>query len=157
MTRTILGLVAIAAAAAPRPVLHPRALPRHARTRRDRLGGRHRDDELLHRPPLRQHGPQRPEGKDPSGEIDFCGFTERTILCLAVQGNVAIALSSSTFGGPTAPSRVMLRLTDNGRSGDRVEGTPTDIDTCTPLPSTTFEDIGFSGDLHVTDAHPAAR
>jgi hypothetical protein len=77
------------------------------------------------------------------------------VACLRVTGNVAL-VKLRIDAGPTAPSHVDVRITDNGPSGNTVELNTTSASGC-DFTTSRYEDAGLSGELTVIDAQPASR
>lgn len=85
-----------------------------------------------------------PSGENSTGQVTCGTFFAGPVTCLNVTGNVALlTVQTSGFG------TVGLRITDNGATGDRLQGNPSPG--C-PTPLSGYTEFSFSGDLVVLDA-----
>ena len=99
-----------------------------------------------------------PSGENPAGTVgvhsigagDLGAFA---VSCLGVSGNRATLVAP--FAPPPGPAAIVIRVEDNGSSGDRVAWSfVSPVPTICPPPITVSENEQPSGDVTVVDAEP---
>jgi hypothetical protein len=100
-----------------------------------------------------------PSGENPSGTVGVFSIGEGDlgtfpVSCLAVSGNHATVVAPFPFG-PPVPAGIVIRVEDNGATGDRVAWDfVSSLPTSCPPPTTVPANTEPRGDVTVVDARP---